>query len=81
MFLHQHPYQPFIPKNVTKLIVGTLPPPQFSQGQLLERDVNFCYGSRDGQLWPILDHIFGLNLKYETTDLAIRKRKEFLIKR
>lgn len=79
MFLHQHPYKPFIPKNATKLIVGTLPPPRFSQGHLLERDVNFCYGSRDGQLWSILDHIFDLNLKYETTDDAILQRKEFLI--
>ena len=79
MFLHQHPYKPFIPKNATKLIVGTLPPPRFSQGHLLERDVNFCYGSRDGQLWPILDRIFDLNLKYETTDDAINQRKEFLI--
>ncbi len=81
MFLHQHPYRPFISKNATKLIVGTLPPPRFSQGHLLERDVNFCYGSRDGQLWPILDRIFDLNLKYETTEIAIQQRKEFLTER
>ena len=41
-------------------------------------DVNFCYGSRDGQLWPILDKIFNLNLKYETTASAIEQRKAFL---
>ncbi len=81
MFLHQHPYKPFIPKNATKLIVGTLPPPRFSQGYLLERDVNFCYGSRDGQLWPILDQIFDLGLVYETTREAIEQRKHFLFKR
>ena len=81
MFLHQIPYRPFIPQNATKLIVGTLPPPRFSQGQLLERDVNFCYGSRNGQLWPILDSIFDLNLKYETTEIAIQQRKEFLTER
>lgn len=81
MFLHEHPYRPFIPEDATKLIVGTLPPPRFSMGQLLERDVNFCYGSRDGQLWPILDRIFNLSLKYETIDAAIRQRKEFLIER
>jgi G:T/U-mismatch repair DNA glycosylase len=80
MFLHQHPYKPFIPEQATKLIVGTLPPPRFSKGLLLERDVNFCYGSRDGQLWPILDHIFQLDLKYETTETAILQRKEFLNK-
>jgi G:T/U-mismatch repair DNA glycosylase len=79
MFLHKHPYQPFIPKNATKLIIGTLPPPRFSQGNLLERDVDFCYGSRNGQLWPILDYIFKLDLKFETSEEAIKQRKEFLI--
>ena len=80
MFLHKHPYQPFIPKHSTKLIVGTLPPPRFSKGKLLEGDVNFCYGSRDGQLWPILDRIFKLDLKYENSQFAISQRKEFLIR-
>jgi len=79
MFLHKHPYQPFIPKNATKLIVGTLPPPRFSQGNLLERDVDFCYGSRNGQLWPILNYIFKLSLKFETTNEAVKQRKHFLM--
>lgn len=43
--------------------------------------MDFCYGSRDGQLWPILDKIFGLDLKYETTAEAIEQREHFLIKR
>lgn len=80
MFQHKHPYQPFIPKNATKLIVGTLPPPRFSTGNLKKGDVNFCYGSIDGQLWKILNEIFHLNLHFETTDFAIEQRKEFLIK-
>ena len=79
MFLHEHPYQPFIPEHATKLIVGTLPPPRFSLKELKERDVHFCYGSRDGQLWPILNRIFSLELKFETTDVAIQERKKFLI--
>jgi G:T/U-mismatch repair DNA glycosylase len=78
MFIHKHPYPPFIPENATKLIVGTLPPPRFSNGILKCGDVNFCYGSIDGQLWRILDEIFQLNLKYETTDFAIDERKKFL---
>ena len=80
MFIHKHPYKPFIPKQATKLIVGTLPPPRFSVGNLKNGDVNFCYGSIDGQLWKILDTIFNLNLKFETTDFAIQQRKNFLIK-
>jgi G:T/U-mismatch repair DNA glycosylase len=81
MFKHQHPYKPFIPKHTTKLIVGTLPPPRFTIGDLKPSDVDFCYGSSDGQLWKILDDLFQLNLKYETTDEAINQRKQFLIDR
>ena len=81
MFHHTHPYPPFIPKNATKLIVGTLPPPRFTIGELKPDDVNFCYGSRDGQLWPILNAIFDLGLVYENIDFAINQRKDFLIER
>lgn len=81
MFHHTHPYEPFIPEKATKLIVGTLPPPRFTLGELKSGDVNFCYGSRDGFLWPILDSLFHLNLKYENSDAAVEQRKQFLIKR
>lgn len=79
MLIHKHPYKPYIPKNATKLIVGTLPPPRFSLGNLKKGDVDFCYGSIDGQLWKILNQIFKLNLHFETTNFAIQQRKNFLI--
>lgn len=80
MFLHTHPYPPIIPKTATKLIVGTLPPPRFTTRALKPDDVDFCYGSRDGQLWKILDRIFGLDLHYENTEEAVSQRKNFLEK-
>jgi len=80
MFKHNHPYDPFVFEEATKLIVGTLPPPRFSMGILKDDDVDFCYGSRNGQLWPILDRIFNLDLKYETTQFAAQQRKAFLLK-
>ncbi len=80
MFFHTHPYEPFLFTQANKLIVGTLPPPRFTTGALKPDDVDFCYGSKNGQLWPILDRIFNLNLKYETTNFAAQQRKEFLLK-
>ena len=80
MWEHRHPYPPFVPQGTKRLIVGTLPPPRFSLGQLKPKDVNFCYGSSDGYLWPILNEIYDLNLKYENTEEAISQRKDFLTK-
>jgi G:T/U-mismatch repair DNA glycosylase len=79
MFKHQHPYQPFILETTTKLIVGTLPPPRFSTGDLLEKDVDFCYGSYYNSLWVFIDKIHNLNLRYDNSEEAIRQREEFLI--
>ncbi len=79
LFKHTHPYPPFNLEGATRLIVGTLPPPRFTTGDLKKGDVDFCYGSIDGQLWPILDKIFDLGLKFETTQEAITQRKNFLI--
>ncbi|MGB7841398.1 MAG: uracil-DNA glycosylase family protein [Salinimicrobium sp.] len=78
MFHHTHPYEPFVPDNTTKLIVGTLPPPRFTTRELKEGDVDFCYGSRDGLLWQVIDRVFNLDLKFENTEQAVRERKEFL---
>lgn len=80
-FKHTHPYKPFLLSGATKLIVGTLPPPRFTTGDLKPQDVDFCYGSCNGQLWPILDRIFDLGLKYETTKEAVEQRKQFLIQK
>ena len=80
IFFHKHPYKPFIQEDTTKLIVGTLPPPRFSTGNLLEKDVDFCYGSYYNRLWLFIDKIHNLNLRYDNSDKAILERKQFLIK-
>lgn len=79
MFKHKHPYQPFIQHDTTKLIVGTLPPPRFSTGELLDKDVDFCYGSYYNSLWLFIDKIHDLNLKFDNSVEAIEERKQFLI--
>ena len=80
MFQHKHPYAPFIQSDTEKLIVGTLPPPRFSTGDLLEKDVNFCYGSYYNSLWLFIEKIHNLNLRYDNSQEAIDERKQFLIK-
>lgn len=79
MFLHKHPYPPFIQDDTEKLIVGTLPPPRFSMGNLLEKDVDFCYGSYYNSLWLYIDKIHNLNLRYDNSEDAIQQRKAYLI--
>ena len=78
MFYHTHPYPPYIPEDSTRLIVGTLPPPRFTTGNLNDEDVDFCYGSSNGLLWKVWDRIYNLGLVYENTHFAIEQRKAFL---
>lgn len=78
MFYHQHPYPPFIPEKATRLIVGTIPPPRFSFSEFYPEDVNFCYGSKYGQLWPVLDTIYDLKLNYRNDPSSVSQRKKFL---
>ena len=79
MFKHTHPYKPFIHQDTKKLIVGTLPPPRFSTGNLLEKDVDFCYGSYYNSLWLFIDAIHNLKLRYDNSEEAVAQRKAFLI--
>jgi len=79
MFFHKHPYEPFIQDNTQKLIVGTLPPPRFTTGELLEKDVDFCYGSYYNSLWLFIDKIHNLNLRFDNSQEAVEQRKQFLI--
>lgn len=78
MFRHQHPYPPIIFHDTQKLIVGTLPPPRFTTRELKSDDVDFAYGSRDGQLWPILAEIFNRKLRYDNSDEARQQRLTLL---
>jgi len=80
MFIHRHPYKPIINNDTTKLIVGTLPPPRFSIGKLLEKDVDFCYGSYYNSLWLYIDKVHNLSLRYDNSKEAKEERKQFLIK-
>lgn len=59
--------------------MGTLPPPRFSTGELLEKDVDIQYGSYYNSLWSIIDKVHNLGFSYENTEKAITERREYLI--
>ena len=73
-----HPFQPYIPENATKLIIGTTPPPRFAKNELSDKDVNFYYGSSDNLFWDIVGEIAFVDFKKENSAQEIEKRKNFL---
>lgn len=77
-----HPFEPYIPADSEKLIIGTIPPPRFCKEpyQLYENDVNFYYGSRDNYFWGILEEVFERKLEYSNTEQAVQQRKDLLKK-
>jgi len=76
--IEKHPFEPYIPKNATKLIIGTIPPPRFSKKRLNDDDVNFYYGSNKNNFWNILGEIFNISFNKRNNDEEIEKRKSFL---
>lgn len=75
-----HPYKPFVPKNATKLIIGSIPPFRFCHNneKLNENDVRFYYGSNKNSFWPLLEEMTKTSFTYENTEAAIIERKQFL---
>lgn len=76
----KHPYEPFIPQNATKLIIGTMPPYRFciKPQNLFDNDVNFYYGSKDNCFWKLLSEITGTKLTFKNSQEAINQRKTLL---
>lgn len=78
MFKHEHPYPPYLQNGINKLIVGTLPPPRFSTGELKPDDVDFCYGTQEGYLWLILGKIFNVELELGNNERTVQQRMDLL---
>lgn len=75
-----HPYEPFVPRTATKIIVGSIPPFRFchSNEELNENDVRFYYGSNKNSFWPLIGEVTKISFTYENTENAIKERKQFL---
>ena len=78
--ISKHPFEPFIPKEATKLIIGTIPPQRFCipDGKLEKEDVKFYYGSKDNYFWEIMGIVFKRTFTFENTLKSIEERKSFL---
>lgn len=81
-----HPYETFIPKNSTKLIIGTIPPYRFctnegkKNAELSLNDVDFYYGSHDNYFWELISNATNTELSFENSENAVKQRKELLCK-
>lgn len=77
-----HPYTPYIPKNATKLVIGSFPPSRFcfQKGELNEKDVRFYYGSYKNHFWKLLDEATGEKLTFDNTEASVQERKDLLDK-
>ncbi len=75
-----HPFESFVPKGATKLIIGTIPPPRFCKTpqELRKEDVNFYYGSENNNFWHLIQEIFNKDFQYKNSNLAIEQRKNIL---
>ena len=75
-----HPYDPYIPENATKLIIGTIPPYRFCTQNLEPEDVNFYYGSKDNYFWTLLSEVTNTKIDFENSEFAVNQRKDLLCK-
>jgi G:T/U-mismatch repair DNA glycosylase len=61
-----HPYQPFIPPNAKKLIVGNFPIGKFSNplrfDERKSQEMDFYYGGGTNKLWRLLGKSFDVEL-------------------
>jgi G:T/U-mismatch repair DNA glycosylase len=75
-----HPFEPHIPKDATKIIIGTIPPSRFCKipQQLFEDDVNFYYGSKDNSFWFLVEKVFFREIKDTENSATIKIRKGIL---
>jgi G:T/U-mismatch repair DNA glycosylase len=78
-----HPYNTseIIPEGTCLLIIGTAPPPRFSEPKNLEQgDVDFFYGSKSNQLWSdIFRSLYGDQFFLPSPDKSREFRRQFLI--
>lgn len=81
--LEYHPYQPFIPSNARKLIVGNFPIGKFTNpARFLEikpNEMDFYYGGASNKLWRLLSQCFVVSLSNEKEIRKFLKNHHFAL--
>lgn len=77
---YSHPFDPFIPKGATKLIIGSIPPARFCDPErgLVLGDVDFYYGSEDNAFWDLIGKATRQEFTKQNTLAAVKERKDAL---
>lgn len=70
--IEELPWPPYIPKNATKLLLGTFPPQQN------KRRIDFYYPNPGNRLWPVLANLAHCNLRHFSGTEAVFERKQIL---
>ena len=62
--IETHPFKPFVPQGAKYLILGTFAAKQSLKGKkYTDENYDFYYGVKRNQFWPILEKVYGRNLK------------------
>lgn len=80
-----HPFDPFIPKGATKLIIGSIPPAHFcgpnrNWSLMRDDDVDFYYGSRENAFWDLIGKATRQEFTKQKIPAAVQERKEALVR-
>ncbi|HNU57546.1 MAG TPA: hypothetical protein PKN30_13230 [Flavobacteriales bacterium] len=77
-----HPFDPFIPKGATLLIIGSIPPTRFCgpNKNLMRDDVDFYYGSSDNAFWDLIGKATRQEFTKQNIPTAVKERKDALVR-
>lgn len=73
-----HPYEPYIVDDATKIIIGSMPPYRFciENGKIYDDDVNFFYGSNRNNFWKLVGEVTNTNFLFSK---VVRIQKIFKV--
>ncbi|WP_442794658.1 uracil-DNA glycosylase family protein [Pelobium manganitolerans] len=75
--VEDHPFKAFVPANANKLIIGSFPGRQHTQG--MANDEAWFYGAKRNQFWQILSAVFEVQINKKTTKQQVLAQHQIAI--